>query len=44
VTWGNGRTRKKKDSVSVSLYPTWSDLELNTGLRGEKPAANRLRQ
>jgi len=41
---GKPKDSEKKSSTSVSLCPTWTDLGSNTGLRGEKQAANRLCQ
>jgi hypothetical protein len=44
MTGENRRTRRKTyPSVTLSTTnPTWIDLGANPGLRGEKPATNRL--
>jgi hypothetical protein len=46
LTGENRRTRGKTcPSATLSTtYPTWTDPGLNRGLRGERPATNRLSQ
>jgi hypothetical protein len=41
---GNGRTRRKPclSATLSTTNPTWTDQVANPGLRGERPATNRL--
>jgi hypothetical protein len=42
---GENQNTRGKPYLSATLYttnPTWTDLGSNPGLRGEKPATNRL--
>jgi hypothetical protein len=41
ILTGENRRTRRKTCPSVTL-PTWTDLGANPGLRGEKPATNRL--
>jgi hypothetical protein len=42
LTWENRSTRGKTSGTLSTTNPTWTDPELNPGLRGERPATNRL--
>jgi hypothetical protein len=42
ILTGENRSTRGKTCPSAITNPTWTDLGLNPGLRGEKPATNRL--
>jgi hypothetical protein len=44
LTGENRRTRRETcpNATLFTTYPTWIDLGANPGLRGERPATNRL--
>jgi hypothetical protein len=45
ILTGKHRSTRRKPCLSATLSNTnltWTDLESNPGLRGEKPATNRL--
>jgi hypothetical protein len=45
LTWENQSTRRKicLSATLSTTNPTWTDPESNPGLRGGRPATNRLR-